>query len=581
MSDISTKLTYLNTTKGKIKDVINMTGANITSDTTFRNYATKLYDGYVSVLKDKNTLLDNMPKDTSTGAITDAADLPLYEDKMSKESTQETTTGKNKITFNNLSDISLLNIQTHYDNSTIKFNGTTNGSGQLIPISPLNIMLPVGTYTISYRIKSGTYNVGTAGNDIAFYLRNDSSTLLNQTLHFISTDGTPQSKNFTLTENTLIYFQAYCNASGIVLNNLVLEVQIEEGTTVTEYEPYTNGPSPNPDYPQEVKNVKGNTNIFNPNQNFERGQYNNGVWENNNARVTTEFFPTKTGDKWNIFVDLDDIQKVELINYNFFDENKVWLGSRIENGEASIAGKKSHSFQINIANVAYMRISFRSSLGAYVELPISNVKNSKAQLTNGWEQMPYIPYGTNNYIKVNISNGTDSIEKYIFLNNNEICGIGDYKDELIVDKNGKCWLNKKIVNIVLKNKTEWYKAGVTNIDRYSTPAINGGTNNMKILSKYFKWISGNESAKNDVGQIWFNTTNGQLYLNYAEYNTSTLESFLNFLNTTNASIYYPLATSQLIDLNYTVDLTLFEGVNNISNSEDMDMDIKYIKESYE
>ena len=32
------KLTYLNTTKGKIKDSINLTGANITNQTTFRYY---------------------------------------------------------------------------------------------------------------------------------------------------------------------------------------------------------------------------------------------------------------------------------------------------------------------------------------------------------------------------------------------------------------------------------------------------------------------------------------------------------------------------------------------------------------
>lgn len=41
-----------------------------------------------------------------------------------------------------------------------------------------------------------------------------------------------------------------------------------------------------------------------------------------------------------------------------------------------------------------------------------------------------------------------------------------------------------------------------------------------------------------------------------------------------ATIYY-VTPSQLIDLNYTIDLKLFKGENNISNSEDMMMTLKY------
>lgn len=44
--------------------------------------------------------------------------------------------------------------------------------------------------------------------------------------------------------------------SGTTLNNVVIYPQINEGTTLLDYEPYTGGkPSPSPEYPQEIKAV--------------------------------------------------------------------------------------------------------------------------------------------------------------------------------------------------------------------------------------------------------------------------------------------------------------------------------------
>lgn len=51
-------------------------------------------------------------------------------------------------------------------------------------------------------------------------------------------------------------------AQGAKTNTTYKNVMIYEGTEDKLYEPYTGGaPSPNPDYPSEIKNVKGNTNI--------------------------------------------------------------------------------------------------------------------------------------------------------------------------------------------------------------------------------------------------------------------------------------------------------------------------------
>lgn len=62
MGTVSDKLTYLNQTKGKIKDMINYSGEKITSETTFRDYSKILFENYLDILIDKGeALFENLP----------------------------------------------------------------------------------------------------------------------------------------------------------------------------------------------------------------------------------------------------------------------------------------------------------------------------------------------------------------------------------------------------------------------------------------------------------------------------------------------------------------------------------------
>lgn len=75
-----------------MKDVINKSGANLTSQSPFSDYPQALYDDYIDLIKNGTTdLYDNLTKGTSTGNINDAVDFPIYEMKMSKESNQAGT----------------------------------------------------------------------------------------------------------------------------------------------------------------------------------------------------------------------------------------------------------------------------------------------------------------------------------------------------------------------------------------------------------------------------------------------------------------------------------------------------------
>ena len=95
MGTTAQKLTYLNDTKGLIKQSINNLGGNITSQTTFRNYATQLENIY-----------QNLPKVNGTG--TSLSLSPTIKGRLSStpkgDTYQYTTTGKNLLPLNNIQE---------------------------------------------------------------------------------------------------------------------------------------------------------------------------------------------------------------------------------------------------------------------------------------------------------------------------------------------------------------------------------------------------------------------------------------------------------------------------------------------
>ena len=83
MGTISDKLTYLNTTKSQLKDMINNgldDNNKITSSTTFRNYVTSIFNAFLEALRTPDTLFTNLPKKSGTGAnitLNDTANAPM------------------------------------------------------------------------------------------------------------------------------------------------------------------------------------------------------------------------------------------------------------------------------------------------------------------------------------------------------------------------------------------------------------------------------------------------------------------------------------------------------------------------
>ena len=180
------------------------------------------------------------------------------------------------------------------------------------------------------------------------------------------------------------------------------------------------------------------------------------------------------------------------------------------------------------------------------------------------------------------------------LNNNIIVGKGDYKDELLVDKNGNVFINKKINKVVLDG-SEGFRLRTNDGTNYCYSVANLITNylysgNITGFSNYFSNISSVEgysrALNKGIGLYFYYSSGGTDKILYLVTNTSTTANDLQtWLSTHNTELYYPLATPELIDLQTTVDINLFKGVNNITTSEGLDLSLKYyvvdtIDESY-
>lgn len=116
--------------------------------------------------------------------------------------------------------------------------------------------LPAGTYTLS---ASSITTTGTGSYSLVMFL--DSA---NQTVASDSVFYSIKNKSFTLpseAKRVRIYSQGgYQQSQGVTTT--FTGIQIESGTSVSDYEPYVGGtPAPNPDYPMPISVVTGNNTV--------------------------------------------------------------------------------------------------------------------------------------------------------------------------------------------------------------------------------------------------------------------------------------------------------------------------------
>ena len=256
MASINEKLNYINETKSLIKDKLNNLGSEIQDETTFREYAEKI-----------ENLYEEWPKVSDEGV-----NISLNNTKKGKmilnlkgNINQFTTTGKNKFSKLNgtQNNNGLTTVVT--DNNVFHINGTSTENNNWFTLDVTKTVLSPGTYTFSSQYESGTT---TATSNFLIFLRphGGSSNLLS--IYAPNNTSTIKEGTFTIEETTAIDIYGYCLAN-VTFTNYIMKLQLEEGSTATEYEPYTEGiASPNPSYPQNINTVNNNNTISISNKNL-------------------------------------------------------------------------------------------------------------------------------------------------------------------------------------------------------------------------------------------------------------------------------------------------------------------------
>lgn len=235
MSIIS-KLNYIKVTKEMLRNSLNKFGANLTLASTFRSYATFI-----------NTLYNNYPKGSSTGTtltlsgtkegkldltllgnITQSAGTP----SLASPKALHIATGENTIVVcgKNIFDKEHANI----------VDG--NISNQMITSSTTRKVLyipcePSTTYTISKFATSGINAVFTVASAISI----DPDDIYNTDLYSVTSDSTASSITYTSDSeaNYLVVLFYNSNNTQYTYDETLGSVQIEYGSSATQYAPYT------------------------------------------------------------------------------------------------------------------------------------------------------------------------------------------------------------------------------------------------------------------------------------------------------------------------------------------------------
>lgn len=158
--------------------------------------------------------------------IDDCDNAPLQNLRIFGKTTQKTTTGKNLYGFE---EITFTRRKVVY----------------------LDNPLPAGTYAVSAVIVSNATNTSTC---IATFLNEDNSSRKTLTFSRNTRDVEILTTNFPVAEIWFMASTSYDGSEGYTAT--WSQLQIEAGSTPTDYEPYTGGiPSPNPDFPQPLESI--------------------------------------------------------------------------------------------------------------------------------------------------------------------------------------------------------------------------------------------------------------------------------------------------------------------------------------
>lgn len=320
--------------------------------------------------------------------------LPSKTYRLKVDSTALQLQKGNKTTVSG-SEIKLTDVKFTQENKTsIKVKGSTtqatrsgknlynkgNVSGTRMVEVPINELL-AGTYTLSAVVTS-------SDTDRTQCLVLDATN--NKTLGYLNRN-VRSSFTFTLEKPTK-KLNFYASTTYDLSNEDTFkfaDIQIEQGTTATEYEQY--GASPSPDYPSPIENVEGK-NKFSGWVKGKRLDSTTGAEINSNTAATSDYIPVNFNNRAYTISGLTNTLFSYIAIYN---SQKQFLGRTGASNYSNLTAY-SNSFTSGTSqgtgDIAYVRVTTYENSG--VTGKIDDIDNLETQLEEGTVATPYVPYNS-------------------------------------------------------------------------------------------------------------------------------------------------------------------------------------------
>lgn len=501
MGTTADKLTYLNTTKGKIKDSINNLGGSIDSNTTFRDYATQL-----------DSIYTRLPKVNGTGSEISLS--PTLKGRLSSvingDTQQDSYSGTQLF---NAGAISNTNIIVSDDGKTITMPIISSGNGIISTETLLKILCPTLEVGDVVYLKATT----TSQQNIYIYLS------ASDYLWYFNTSRTITQRDLDSSVN--LYGNRYSvgETNQVIISNF----RIVKNSTDT-WEKFVGGTaSPNPDYPQDIQSVEGiqnvvvnGKNLFNPENNVW-GKYN--VWQNNAGNFTNAFtntFNVKGGEVCSI--SFKNNSGTLRPSYQFIDDENNYLSGNY--WSASVSERKYQNISIppNATKVIICQLDGKQEDDIQIQFEYNSTSTT------------YQPYQSQTY-EVNLG----TIKLY---NGDYITGIPDN------------WSIKHVMGEVVLDGTQTiaitnWRASETSVgwvyaynvfNNAYVPASNVGNiiSNKLIASKFDDLFQKNK----DNGIAVYTNTDYSVAVRTSDTTLTTASLINNYLSNNPIKIVYELAT---------------------------------------
>lgn len=524
MGTTSQKLTYLNDTKALLKDSINSIGGNITSQTTFRDYATQLENIYQNLPKVSGSGSNIQLTPTRKGRITS---------QINGDTFQQTYTGKNL--FNK--ELAVGGI-----NSTTGANITN--SKRLRTVGYIDISSST-TYTISCTSTKTIQGV------VYEYDENE------EFLQLLSSTFTTFPFTFTTSANAkkIRFVFKDINETNMAITDMT-NIQLELGSSATSYEPYVGGiASPNPSYPQTIQSVTGLQNVSvcgknridNTNLNYD---YSN-VGSQYNSLSTIE-----TGIRYTTTSSGTPVVTFKLMDLTPYIGKTIRLKSTFGNGGTIRIARSRENAQYITGDVSTSTsgetISFvvPENLGEHkylcYSLKITTTTASSVDFTNliltiDNEDMTYEAFSGETY-PINL--GTIELNE-----------IDNYKNYIVGTPNNWSITGQPKIMILDGTETWWYDSRDTANYSYRCTR-QGHIIASTLLCSHYPYASITNSNTNQGIDVRDQSNNWQIRIRWGQ--QDTIENFQEWLSNHNVKLLYVSTTE---DTTPITDETLISQLN--------------------